>query len=61
MRQPADAGDVLERLDALLKFEVPQILLDYVGHRHTQGRRKVLRRHCVLLVGICQNPIETIG
>ncbi len=60
MGKPANTRYLLERLDALLKLKMPQVLLDYIGHCHAQRGRKVLCRHDVLLVMIRKNPMETI-
>jgi hypothetical protein len=43
-----------ERLNPLLKLEMPQIFLYDVGHRHAQPRREILHRHRLLLSGVLQ-------
>ena len=60
-RQPADARNKFERLNSLLKFEVAQVFLHHVGHRHAQSRREILRRHCILFVRIVQYAIQAVG
>lgn len=43
-----------QSLHALLKLEVPEILLHDVWHGHAQRRRKILGRHGLLLLGILE-------
>ena len=45
-------GHIFEGLHALLKLEMAKILLDYIGHGHTQPGREISRRHCAQLRGI---------
>lgn len=47
-------------LNALLQFEMPQILLDDIRHSHPQCRRKILRCHRHLLVEIVQQIEKAI-
>jgi hypothetical protein len=51
---------MFERLNSLLKLEVPQIFLHDVGHGHAQRRGEVLCRHGVLFVRILQQPRQAI-
>jgi len=50
-----------QSLHALLKLEVPEILLHDVWHGHAQRRRKILGRHGLLLLGILQKLHQAIG
>jgi len=52
---------VPQRLDPLLQFEMTQVLLYNVRHRHSQRRRKILRGHRALLFNVIQQPKQTIS
>jgi len=52
---------MFERLNSLLKLEVPQIFLHHVGHGHAQARGEILHRHPVLLFGVLKEVRQAIG
>lgn len=47
-------------LNPLLKFEVPQVFLHDVGHRHAQRGRKVLDCHALLFLSVLQKIEQAI-
>jgi hypothetical protein len=59
--QPAEAGDVAQRLHSLLKLEMPYVLLHHIGHGHAQARGEILHRHPVLLFRVLKEVRHAIG
>jgi hypothetical protein len=59
--QPAETGDVAQRLHALLKLKMPYVLLHHIRHGHAQARGEILHRHPVLLFRVLKEVRQAIG